>query len=838
VERSRAEESLRESEAHLQLAVKVGRMGTWDWDVPTGTICWSEGHFTVLGLQPNECEPSYEVWASHVHPDDLAETEAKLQRAMLDHKEYHHEYRLLWSDKSVRWVAARGQFTYDSGGHPKHSIGAVIDITERKQAEQEREQLLERERIARTQVESAQRQLATIFETSPVGIAQLDAQQRFSAINEALAEINGLSREQHLGHSIPELFGQSDPELVEVFRQIYLTGNPFISPNFAVNVPGRSDRRPGYYNVYYLPTSNQNSQVEGVLVYVVDVTERVRLERAQRFLSEASAVLASSLDYQTTLERVAKLAVPELADWCTVHMVEEDGSIEQIAVAHNDPAKLEWAHQIRQKYPLNPDDPRGAALTLRTGQSDILPDIPDELLVQAARDPEHLEILRQVGFRSVMTVPLRTQARILGVISFVAAESGRRYDSTDLQLAEELGRRASLAIDNAQLYRMAQRDRAQAESANRVKDEFLAVLSHELRSPLNPILGWTKLLRTKRLNPTKAEQALETIERNAKLQAQLIEDLLDVSRILQGKMTLNVAPVNLVATIEAALETVRLAAEAKSIQIQTTFNPVSRTLSGDTNRLQQVVWNLVSNAVKFTPSGGRVEIRLEQVGTYAQIQVKDTGKGISPEFLPYVFEYFRQEDGTTTRKFGGLGLGLAIVRHLVELHGGDVRAASPGEGLGATFTVRLPLMHIEPSSREELQQTGQVLNLNGIQVLVVDDDTDAREFVSFLLEQSGATVLTAASADEALMTLTQSQPDVLLSDIGMPETDGYMLMRRVRTLLPEQGGKIPAIALTAYAGEINQQQALAAGFQQHVSKPIEPDQLISIIADLVGSMVR
>jgi PAS domain S-box-containing protein len=837
VERSRAEESLRESEAHLQLAAKVGRMGTWDWDVPTNTMFWSKGHFKILGLQPHEYEPSYEVWASHVHPDDLAETEAKLQRAMLEHKEYHHEYRILWSDGSVRWVAARGQFTYDSGGHPKHSIGAVIDITERKQAEQEREQLLERERIARTQVESAQRQLATIFETSPVGIAQLDAQQRFSAINEALAEINGLSREQHLGHSIPELFGQSDPELVEVFRQIYLTGNPFISPNFAVNVPGRSDRRPGYYNVYYLPTSNQNSQVEGVLVYVVDVTERVRLERAQRFLSEASAVLASSLDYQTTLERVAKLAVPELADWCTVHRVEEDGSIEQIAVAHNDPAKLEWAHQIRQKYPLNPNDPRGAALTLRTGQSDILPDIPDELLVQAARDPEHLEILRQVGFRSVMTVPLRTQARILGVISFVAAESGRRYDSTDLQLAEELGRRASLAIDNAQLYRMAQRDRAKAESANRVKDEFLAVLSHELRSPLNPILGWTKLLRTKRLNPTKAEQALETIERNAKLQAQLIEDLLDVSRILQGKMTLNVAPVNLVATIEAALETVRLAAEAKSIQLQTTFNPVSRTLSGDTNRLQQVVWNLLSNAVKFTPSGGRVEIRLEQVGTYAQIQVKDTGKGISPEFLPYVFEYFRQEDGTTTRKFGGLGLGLAIVRHLVELHGGDVRAASPGEGLGATFTVRLPLMHIEPSSREELQQTGQVLNLNGIQVLVVDDDTDAREFVSFLLEQSGATVLTAASADEALMTLTQSQPDVLLSDIGMPETDGYMLMRRVRTLPPEQGGQIPAIALTAYAGEINQQQALAAGFQQHVSKPIEPDQLISIIADLVGSVV-
>jgi PAS domain S-box-containing protein len=548
VERERAEEELRESEAHLQLAVKIGRMGTWDWDMQTNALHWSEGHFTILGLKPNECEPDYKVWASRVHPDDLAEAEAKLQQAIAHKKEYHHEYRLRWSDGSIHWVEARGQFTYDAQEHPKRSIGVVLNITQRKQAEQEREQLLERERIARSEAEVAQHQLATIFETSPIGLALLDAQQRFIAINEALAEINGLTQEQHLGHSIPELFGQFDPKLVEVFHQIYTTGNPFISPNFAVNVPGRSDRRPGYYNVYYLPTVNSNAQVEGVLVYVVDVTERVRLELAQRFLSEASAVLASSLDYQTTLERVAQLTVPELADWCTVHIIEQDGAIEQIAVAHIDPAKLEWAYQIRDKYPLNPDDPRGAAYTLRTGQSDLLPDIPDELLVLSARDAEHLEILRQVGFRSVMTVPLRTQARILGVISFISAESERQYTSADLQQAEELARRASLAIDNAQLYRVAQRDRAKAETANRIKDEFLAVLSHELRSPLNPILGWTKLLRTGRLNATKTQQALETIERNAKLQAQLIEDLLDVSRILQGKMTLNVAPVNLAAT--------------------------------------------------------------------------------------------------------------------------------------------------------------------------------------------------------------------------------------------------------------------------------------------------
>lgn len=834
VERSRAEKELRESESRLQLALKVGRMGTWDWDMQTGTMLWSEGHFTILGLQPNECEPAYEVWVSRLHPDDLEESETKFQQAIFDREEYYHEYRICWLDGSIHWVEARGQFTYDSQGNPKHSIGAVIDITERKQVEREREQLLERERIARTQAEAAQRQFTTLFETSPVGLALLDEQQRFIAINEALAEINGLTQEQHLGYSIAEIFGSCDRHVVEVFDRIYTTGMPFTAPNFAVNVPGRDDRSPGYYNLYYLPTVTVGGQVEGVLIYVVDVTERVQLESAQRFLAEASKVLASSLDYQTTLEQVAQLTVPELADWCTVHIVEENGAIAQIAIAHTDPAKLEWARQIQHKVSLNADEERGAGFTLRTGQSDLIADIPDEALVQAARDSEHLEILRQVGFKSVMTVPLRTQSQIFGVISFVSAESGRQYTPTDLQLAEELAHRASLAIDNAQLYRVAQRDREKAEAANRIKDEFLAILSHELRSPLNPILGWTKMLRSRRLDNTKAEQALETIERNAKLQAQLIEDLLDVSRILQGKMTLNAAPVNLATTIEAAKETVRLAAEAKNIQIQTAFKPVSGTVSGDMNRLQQVIWNLLSNAVKFTPSGGRVEVQLEQVGSYAQIQVKDTGRGIKQDFLPHVFDYFRQEDGTTTRQFGGLGLGLAIVRHFIELHGGEVQAASPGEGLGATFMVRLPILPVQPSKIRELEQTEQLLHLNGIQVLVVDDDTDAREFVAFVLEQSGAIVLTAASAGEALRILIQTQPDILLSDIGMPETDGYMLMQQVRSLPPEQGGQIPAIALTAYAGEINQQKALAAGFQQHLSKPLDPDRLIAIIPNLVG----
>lgn len=380
--------------------------------------------------------------------------------------------------------------------------------------------------------------------------------------------------------------------------------------------------------------------------------------------------------------------------------------------------------------------------------------------------------------------------------------------------------------------------RAEAEATNRIKDEFLAVLSHELRTPLNPILGWSKLLRTGRLDAAKTAFALETIERNAKLQTQLIEDLLDVSRIMQGKLSLNMAPVHLVSTIQSAIETVRLAAEAKSIQIQTRLDPTIGPVLGDSARLQQVIWNLLTNAVKFTAVDGQVAIQLGRVGSQAQIQVSDTGKGIHLEFLPYVFEYFRQEDSKTTRKFGGLGLGLAIVRHLVELHGGTVHVDSPGEDKGATFTVRLPLLKAETLEREQpissFSLTLQSSVLTNLRVLLVDDDIDTRDFITFLLEQHQAIVTSVASAYEALRAYEQATFDLLISDIGMPGMDGYMLIQQIRSQAPRSGKPLPAIALTAYAGEYDQQQALRAGFQRHIAKPVEPETLVSAIVGLVS----
>ena len=400
-------------------------------------------------------------------------------------------------------------------------------------------------------------------------------------------------------------------------------------------------------------------------------------------------------------------------------------------------------------------------------------------------------------------------------------------------VARDISNSKLAEIEREQLLLREQTAREAAERASRIKDEFLAVLSHELRSPLNPILGWSKLLQSGKLNPTKTTEAIAIIERNAKLQVQLIDDLLDVSRILRGKLVLNAAPLNLVSVILSAIDTVQLAADAKSIQIKTEINPAVSVI-GDATRLQQVVWNLLSNAVKFTPQSGKIKVHLRAISNNAQIQVIDTGKGISQEFLPYVFEHFRQEDGSTTRKFGGLGLGLAIVRQIVELHGGPVAVESPGVGQGAKFTVQIPLSSNAVQTPIP-QCTDTSLNLNGINILVVDDDTDSREFIVFILEQQQAKVTAVASGLEALEVLTQATPDLLISDIGMPQMDGYMLIQAIRAT--ERGKLIPAIALTAYVGESNEIQAMNAGFQKHISKPIDADVVVESARALVRHLL-
>jgi PAS domain S-box-containing protein len=440
--------------------------------------------------------------------------------------------------------------------------------------------------------------------------------------------------------------------------------------------------------------------------------------------------------------------------------------------------------------------------------------------------------------------PLIARGKLLGTLSF-ASKTRTTFTANEIALLQAASDQVAIALERAELVSSLQKQTEQLTQANHIKDEFLAVLSHELRTPLNSILGWSKLLRTRKLSEEKVTYALEIIERNAKLQTQLIEDLLDVSRILQGKMSLRISSVDPVYIIRAAIETVHLAAEAKSIQINTLFEPNVGKILGDPNRLQQVVWNLLSNAVKFTPNGGQVEVKLEQVSSHIQIRVSDTGKGIEAEFLPHIFEYFQQEDGSITRRFGGLGLGLAIVRQIVELHGGVVQAASPGEGKGSTFVVQLPQLNdgktkIDPQiSQLSSTVVGSSLPLLNIRILVVDDEANSRELAAFVLEQAGAIVTSVASAKDALKAFSKLAIDILVSDIGMPEIDGYTLIEQIQAYFNQQHSStqsrkiLKAIALTAYAGETNRQKALEAGFQAHLAKPIEPDKLISAVVNLI-----
>ncbi|HVF28574.1 MAG TPA: ATP-binding protein, partial [Pyrinomonadaceae bacterium] len=394
--------------------------------------------------------------------------------------------------------------------------------------------------------------------------------------------------------------------------------------------------------------------------------------------------------------------------------------------------------------------------------------------------------------------------------------------------------------------------RAAAEDSNRLKDEFLAILSHELRTPLTAVLGWARMLRSEHLNRETTERALEVIERNATAQKLLIDDLLEVSRIITGKFRLEMSPMSLAAVIEAAIEVIRPTAEAKNIRLQAALNTSSSAVvSGDPDRVQQVVWNLLSNAVKFTPHGGRVEVRLEHEFDCARIVVSDTGQGIPESFLPFVFDRFRQADSTTTRTYGGLGLGLAIVRHLVELHGGTVSVESEGEGRGTTFSVELPLNQAQNAGaataegenrradRDNNFEQSAISNpqpaiLKGLRLLIVEDDEDTCQLLARLLGRRGAEVTTASSSAEAIASLEESWPDVMISDIGMAGEDGYTLIRRARALGAERGIELPAAALTAYAGDDDRKRALLAGFQKHVPKPVEPSELIAVVASLAG----
>lgn len=436
--------------------------------------------------------------------------------------------------------------------------------------------------------------------------------------------------------------------------------------------------------------------------------------------------------------------------------------------------------------------------------------------------------------QAVRISPLSQEDRVIGTLTVIEDVTERVAREAALQAQIE-ERSRLLSSENVA--------RREAERANRLKDEFLATISHELRNPLNAILGWAHMMRLGKLNEANMERAVETIYRNAKSQSQLVADLLDVSRIISGKLRLDLRMVDLIHIVNAAIDSIRPTADAKGIRLQTIMDPAAGPISGDADRLQQIVWNLLTNAVKFTPKGGRIQVRVQRINSHVEIVVSDSGVGISKEFLPYVFDRFRQADASTTRMHGGLGLGLSIVRQLVDLHGGSVNVQSEGEGKGAIFTIMLPFAgvisqkedeSVHPTESKEILSFDGLPSLEGLKVLVVDDEADTRELIGEVLKECGSEVIITRSAAEALEALEQHKPDILISDLGMPDEDGYSLIEKIRALPSERGGDIPAAALTAYARAEDRMRVLRSGFQFHLPKPVDSAELVTVVASLAG----
>ena len=604
------------------------------------------------------------------------------------------------------------------------------------------------------------------------------------------------------------------------------------------------------------PVKDSTGKVVGIAKIARDITERKRAEEALRdetrvleLLNKTGTAIASQLDLRSLVQTVTDSATQlSAAQFGAFFYNTKDENGDALLLYTLSGAPRESFEKLGHPRPTSLLDP------ILKGEGPIR---SDDVLA----DPRYNQLPPHSGIpalpvRSFLAVPVLSRSgEVIGGLFFGHPDPGVFTERTE-RLMVGVAAQAGVAIDNARLYddvkRAAQEReyllgaeraaRAEAERASVMKDEFLATLSHELRTPLNAILGWAQILRTRKREGDELLNGLAVIERNARVQTQLIEDLLDMSRIISGKLRLDVQQVDVVDVLKAAIASVRHSVDAKEIQLEVALGSAAVPVRGDPNRLQQCFWNLLSNAIKFTPKGGWIRVSLDRSKDYLEVCVADSGQGIKPEFLPHVFERFRQADGSTTRRHGGLGLGLSIVKHLVELHGGSIHATSAGEGQGATFCIELPVMVVRapepPPSRDNPRRVEETTvdmdhpSLDGITVLVIDDEPDARDLLQRILEECGARVLLAGSVAEGIEVVRRERPDMLVSDIGMPGEDGYELIRKVRALKPDEGGRTPAAALTAFARAEDRTRALRAGYQTHVAKPIEPTELTAVVASL------
>jgi PAS domain S-box-containing protein len=786
-------------------------------------------------------------------PDDRPDEEPFiLSRIRAGERVHHYETVRRRKDGALLNVSLTVSPVRDAAGRVVGASKIARDITARKRAEAELSQ--------------SRAQLGTVFENATVGLLVMDARQHCTYMNPAAEKLTGYTLAEVQGRPLHYFVHHTRPD-----------GTPYpleqcpIDQALPENNQERGEevfvhRDGSFYAVAFTASPLREGGVPvGTVVEVRDITEEKRaaaererllgLEQEAREEAETMYRLGQTLAGELDLHKLVQGVTDAATELTGAHfgsffynVLNEDGGSYMLYTLSGVPLEA-FAH-----FPM----PRATDLfgpTFRGEGTILIGDVKEDSRF-GKNSPYYGMPEGHLPVTSYLAVPVISRSGDVYGGLFFGHPGAYVFTERHARIVEGLAAQAAVAMDNARLFEAAERARAQAEAsaaenerlyreareANRLKDEFLATVSHELRTPLTAILGWAHMLRTGQFDGKSTANAFETIERNARAQAQLIEDLLDVSRIITGKLRIDVRPVNPNSFIEAAVEAVRPAAEAKGVRVQKVIDTGLATVSGDPVRLQQVVWNLLSNAIKFTPRGGRVQVRLERVNSHVEIVVSDTGLGIAQHFLPHVFDRFRQADGTTTRHHGGLGLGLAIVRHLVELHGGTVKAESGGEGLGSTFTVLLPVApvyspetaegRVHPAARETLPAFECPDRLDGMRVLVVDDEQDTREMLKAGLGQCGAEVTTAHSAAEALREMEKAPPDVLISDIGMPDQDGYSLILEVRSLPAGRGGNVPAIALTAYARTEDRLQALRAGYQMHVTKPVELTELAAVVASL------
>jgi len=765
---------------------------------------------TMLGYTVEEWLATPNFWLSIVHEDDREMAARTAAATFASGRVGTNQFRWMAKDGRALWVEAHSVAIMDEAGRPVGMRGVTMDITARKEAGEEL------------------RRWEHIFQHAGWGVVLVDRDGALRVVNPAFARMHGFAVEEMIGKPLADTFApEARPELAEHVRIVHEKGH-YVYESIHIRKDGT--RFPALADVTVF--KDERGEVLYRAANVQDITERRRAEEIERFLGDAATTLSSSLDYELTLERLARLAVPYVADFCLVHMLEDDGSIRRMIVAHQEPAREAAWRDMQRRFPLDLNTPHTIAKVLRTGEPELFPEISDELWQAVIRDPEEIRMLREFDIKAAMIMPLAARGRTIGALTFISAERARRYGEDDFTLAHELARRAALAIDNARLYRHAQ-------EANRAKDEFLATLSHELRTPLTPIIGWVHMMSGGQLAPQDISHGLAVIGKNSQSLSHLINDLLDMSAILSGKMRIDTLPVSLAPVVAEAIETVRPHAAKQNIRIE--FAPPAAAsdavVSGDRTRLVQVFWNLLTNAVKFSPGGSRVRVACEIAEGQARVHVEDEGEGISAEFLPFVFDRFRQQDMSTTKMHGGLGIGLALVKSFVEAHGGTVVAASAGEGRGSRFTVSLPLVRqarpvAAPNAGATTAEAACEVE-GACYVLIVEDAPDTLEMLRVTFEVRGFRASVCATPEEALSIAADEHFDIIISDIGLPNIDGYELLKLLRSRAPHLRD-VPALALTGYAAQKDIDAALSAGFNAHLAKPFDPATLVATVDALLN----